>query len=193
MTKTAWSLKRKEITQATPGATKRKFIYNVSRSAYQKDWGRDYQQPGLKARFLAFLFRILPKIGPLKAFAFHPPTPETEKMFMQSVNDTLDQYRRLLAAHGQGQLKLPNTNFDTGEPTKPGAYRLADDAYATLLDKLKGKPVSPELRADILAFYSDLNAPFATKKDEKAWAEVLKGLDELKAQGSGPPRAPPSP
>src|SRR5438876_4812672 len=42
-------------------------------------------------------------------------------LFMKSVNETLDQYRALLAAQGQGALKLANQNFDTGEPTKPGA------------------------------------------------------------------------
>ena len=184
MTKAAWSLKKDEIVKASPGATKRKFVFNISRSAYRRDWGSEYQRPGFKARFFAFIFRLIPKVGPLKAFAFHPPSAQTERMFMQSVNDTLDQYRRLLADHARGTLKLPNENFDTGEPTKPGAYRLADTAYATLLDMLKGKPITPELRANILAFYSDLNAPFATKKDEKAWGQLLKELDELKAQSS---------
>jgi hypothetical protein len=181
MTKAAWSMKAKELMQSRPGITKQKFIYNLSRASYHKDWGREYQRPGFRARLIAFLFRVIPKVGPFKAFAFHPPTPETEKMFMESVNKTLDQYRALLAAHGQGALKLPNENFDIGEPIKAGKYRLADDAYATLLDKLHGKPVPPELRADILAFYSDLNAPFATKKDPKAWQKVLQELDELKA------------
>jgi hypothetical protein len=105
-------------------------------------------------------------------------------MFMKSVNETLTQYRQLLAAQGQGVLKLPNENFDTGEATKPGAYRLADNTYAKLLDKLSGKPVSPELRADILAFYSDTSAPLATKKDEKAWKKLLSELDALKAEKS---------
>jgi hypothetical protein len=181
MTKAAWSMKAKELMQSRPGITKQKFIYNLSRASYHKDWGREYQRPGFRARLIAFLFRVIPKVGPFKAFAFHPPTPETEKMFMESVNKTLDQYRALLAAHGQGALRLPNENFDIGEPIKAGKYRLADDAYATLLDKLHGKPVPPELRADILAFYSDLNAPFATKKDPKAWQKVLQELDELKA------------
>jgi hypothetical protein len=181
MTKAAWSMKAKELMKSRPGITKQKFVYNLSRASYHKDWGREYQKPGFRARLIAFLFRVIPKVGPFKAFAFHPPTPETEKMFMESVNKTLDQYRALLAAHGQGALKLPNENFDIGEPIKAGKYRLADDAYATLIDKLHGKPVPPELRADILAFYSDLNVPFATKKDLKAWQKVLQELDELKA------------
>lgn len=181
MTKAAWSMKKNELMKSQPGITKQKFIYNLSRASYQKEWGNQYRRPGFLARLIGFIVRIVPKIGPLKAFAFHPPTPETEKMFMESVNQTIDQYRALLTAHGQGALQLPNENFDIGEPIKAGRYRLADEAYATLLDKLHGKPVPPELRADILAFYSDLNAPFATKKDPKAWQKVLQQLDELKA------------
>jgi hypothetical protein len=180
MTKAAWAMKGKELMKSKPGLTKRKFVYNMSRSEYQKKWNNSYQQPGFGSRVIAFFFRILPKVGPLKAFAFHAPTPEAEKLFMQSVNGTLDQYRQLLAAHAKGTLKLPNENFDTGAPVTPGKYRLADQAYATLLDKLQGKPVPPELRDDILAYFSDLNAPYAVKSDPKAWEKVLKELDSLR-------------
>jgi hypothetical protein len=51
-----------------------------------------------------------------------------------------------------------------------------------LLDKVSGKPIPADLRADILAFYSDTNAPIATKKDELAWRKVLRDLDTLRAQ-----------
>jgi hypothetical protein len=182
ITRAAWDLKKNEIMKAQPGITKRKFVYNLSRSSYRKKWGQNYRGPGFRARAIAFVFQILPKVGPLKAFAFHPPTPATETLFMKSVNETLDHYRTLLAAQDHGTLKLPNENFDTGDPIKPGKYRLADAAYAKLLDKVSGKPIPADLRADILAFYSDLNAPFATKKDELAWRKVLRDLDTLKAQ-----------
>jgi hypothetical protein len=184
MTRAAWAMKGKELMKSQPGMTKRKFVYNLSRSSYRKNWGKDYKGPGFGARVIAFIFRILPKIGPLKAFAFIPPTPETEKLFMESVNRSLEQYRRLLSAHDKGTLRLPNENFDTGEPVKPGKYRLADGAYVTLVEKLHGKPVPPELRADILAYFADKETPFAIKRDPKAWAKVLKELDALKA-GSG--------
>jgi len=70
---------------------------------------------------IAFVFRIVPKFGPFKPFSFQPTPQTAQTMFMRSFNDTLDQYRRLLAAHGAGTLRLPNENFDTGQPTKPGA------------------------------------------------------------------------
>jgi hypothetical protein len=184
LTKTAWRLKKDEILKAQPSMTERKFIYNLSRASFHKEWGTKYERPGIKARILAFCFRILPKVGPFRAFAFQAPTPATQTLFMSSVNATLDQYRLLLAAQGRGSVKLLNENFDTGEPVKPGRYRLADDAYAKLLDKLADKPVPVELRDNILAFYSDLNAPFATKQNEKAWKKLLAELDALKASAA---------
>jgi hypothetical protein len=182
LTRAAWDLKKKDILKAQPSMTKRKFVYNLSRASYHKEWGKNYERPGFRARFIAIMFRVLPKVGPFKAFAFQPPTPATETLFMKSVNETLTEYRALLTAQGQDSLKLPNRNFDTGEAVKPGKYRLADDAYAKLLDKLNGKPVPADLREDILAFYSDMNAPFDTKKDEKAWVKVLRDLEALKGQ-----------
>jgi hypothetical protein len=187
LTRAAWNLKKNELLKAQPSLTKRRFIYNLSHAEYHKTWGANHPHPGFGARAIALMFRIVPKVGPFKAFAFKPPTPATETLFMKSVNETLAQYRILLAAQGRGPLKLRNVNFDTGEPLKPGIYRLADAAYAKLLDKLSGKPVPADLRADILAFYSNIDAPFATKKDPKAWAKVLRDLDALKAQEQ-PPR-----
>jgi Zinc dependent phospholipase C len=182
ITRAAWDMQKQKLGSAPPTITKKRFMYNLSRASYQKEWGKNYERPGFRARLIAWVFRVIPKIGPFKAFAFKPPTPATETMFMKSVNETLTQYRTLLAAQGRGALKLPNLNFDTGEPVKPGSYRLADAAYAKLLDKLNGKPVPPDLRDNILAYYSDMSAPFATKKDPKAWEKVLRDLDALKAQ-----------
>lgn len=181
MTKAAWSLKKDEIQKAQPSATRKKFIYNLSRSDYRKKWGKAYKKPGFGARFIALMFRLVPKVGPFKALAFQPAPPAAETMFMRSFNETLERYRTLLVAHDRGTLLLPNQNFDTGEPTKPGAYRLADETYAKLLAKLDGKTVSPELRANILEFYSNLSAPLATKSDDKVWKKVINGLDTLRA------------
>jgi hypothetical protein len=39
---------------------------------------------------------------------------------------------------------------------------------------------TPDLRVDILHFYSDLAAPIETKKDNDRWQSVLVDLDQLK-------------
>src|SRR6266481_7691012 len=91
MTKAAWRLKKDEILKAEPGMTQRKFVYNISRASYHRQWGTKCQHPGFAAGALAFLFQLMPKVGPLKAFFFYNHTPTTEKLFMASVNHTLEQ------------------------------------------------------------------------------------------------------
>ncbi len=114
-TRIAWSLKKDDIMKDQPGITKKKFLYNLSRASYQKNWGKQYQPPTFGEKFLAFLIRILPKIGPLKVLQLKTPTPAAERMFEASFNATLDRYRKLLGQVGRGQPDLPNDNFDTGE------------------------------------------------------------------------------
>ena len=180
-TRVAWHMKRHEIQDSHPNEVRSQFIYNVSNSEYRKDWGKTYEKPGMGARIKAFLLRLVPKVGPFSALAFHPPTPAVEQLYMHSFNETLKDYRGLLVAQQEGRLRLPNDNFDTGELTEPTAYPFTDKAYAELLDKVSGKPISDALRIDILAFYVDLAAPYETKKDPKAWQILLSELTRLKA------------
>jgi Zinc dependent phospholipase C len=182
-TKVAWSLRKDEIKADLPGITKRKFRYNLSKSNYEREWGKNYQKPTFGERFLAFLYKLLPKFGPLKVLQFKTPTPEAQHMFRESFNATLDKYRQLLADVGNGQLDLPNDNFDVGEATGPGKYSMNDDAHAKLLNKLADRKfagISPELRDELLHFYSEPDAPYSTKRDAKAWATVQSELIQLK-------------
>lgn len=131
-TKVAWVMKKKELQQHTPGVVRRKFIYNITRASYEKEWGKDYDRPSLGERTLAFILRIIPHVGPLRALSFKVPTPASESLFMKGFDATLDNYRTLLKAVGTNTLKLPEMNFDTGQPTQAGTYRLADEARAQL-------------------------------------------------------------
>jgi hypothetical protein len=192
MTKVAWELKKDEIEKNSPGITREKFVYNLSRADYEKDFGKEYENPGFFAKATSWLFRVLPKVGPLKSLAFKPPTPEAERFFMESFNTTLDQYRAMLAEVRNGGLDLQNRDFDTGRPTRAGEYRLADETYAKLLAKLEKnnfEMAAPEIRQNILAFYGDLNAPIATKKDKDEWRDTLRALDKLRAAQPQPTRA----
>jgi hypothetical protein len=187
LTRAAWEAKKDEIEKASPGITREKFIYNLSQAEYEKEWGTEYEKPGFRSKAIAFFIRAMPKIGPLKALAFKVPTPEAERVFMESFNATLDRYRGMLAQAGRGRLDLQNRDFDTGRPTRAGEYRLADEAYATLLEKLADRnfeKVTATLRENILAFYGDLNAPIATKKDKDDWRTTLRALDRLKASAA---------
>ena len=46
LTKVAWQIKKEEIRKELPGITRKKFLYNLSRSSYEKNWGSTYQRPG---------------------------------------------------------------------------------------------------------------------------------------------------
>lgn len=187
MTRVAWQLKKDEIIKDVPSITRKKFLYNLSRASYQKSWGNEYQRPGFRSRLLTFCIRLMPRVGRSRALAFRTPTPEVEKMFMASFNSTLDRYRALLSAQKAGKLELPNRNFDIGELTGAGTYKLSDEAYAHLLGKLDGHypDMPPDLRLDILAYYVDLSAPISTKTDAGDWAKVIKELDALKIVSAG--------
>jgi hypothetical protein len=187
LTRVAWQMKKSEIVRDVPSATRKKFLYNLSRASYRKEWGGEYERPGFRSRLLAFVFRIMPRVGKSRDLRFEVPTPAVEKLFMASFNASLDRYRELLSELQADRLKLPNENFDVGEVTAAGGYRLGDHAYAQLLDKLDGHygDMPPELRVDILAFYGDLSAPVSTKSDSVEWAKVIKELDQLKAAGAG--------
>ena len=191
-TKVAWVLKKNDIQRDLPGITQRKFLYNLSKASYEKEWGKNYQEPGFGASFLAFIIRLIPKIGPLKALSFRTPTPETEKMFMASFNTALDEYKHLLADVGAGHLNLPNLNLDTGSKIQPGTYFMQDEAYARLLSNLEReqfKQISPELRSDILNYFRGFNLPAHMKRDKREktrvdWKKVPREVEELKSRQS---------
>jgi zinc dependent phospholipase C len=158
MTKVAWEIKKDEIQKTDPEITRQKFLYTLSRSAYEKEWGKDYRRPGPSTRVLAFFIRVLPKIGPFRALQFRTPTPETEKLFIDSVNDTIRRYRELLAVEAARHPNLPNENLDIGRVASYGAYSGSDKTYEKLVDKLARKHIDripSELRDNILAFYGD--------------------------------------
>jgi hypothetical protein len=183
-TRIAWRLKKDEIKDDIPNATKRKFLFNLSRSNYEREWGKDYRKPSPYERFLAFLFKLIPKFGPLKILQFRTPTPQTEQMFEASFNATLDRYRGLLTEVREARLDLPNNNFDVGESTGPGKYRLNDEAHAELLAKLaenKFASATSDLKAELLHFFAEPDAPYATKRNAKAWAKVQTQLQQLRS------------
>lgn len=184
MTQVALQTHKKELVRETPNFTKRKFLYRLSRSDYEKLWGKDYKKPGMGTRILSTLLRYMPKVGPFKGLAFNNPTPQTEDLYFKSINTTVDQYRVFLEQVRNDKLVLPNCDLDSGLPTKAAEYSLTDDAYAKLLLQLADRKfdlTSPELRDNILYFYSDLSMAIETKKDRGRWQSVLTDLDQLRA------------
>jgi hypothetical protein len=184
MTRVALQTHKKELMRETPNFAKQKFLYRLSRSGYEKEWGKDYVKPGVGTRILSSLLRYMPKVGPFKGLAFNTPTARTEDLYIKSINTTVDQYRAFLRQVPTKKFSLPNLDLDSGRATKATEYSLSDDSYAKLLARLSGGKfglTTPELRDNILAFYSDPAAPINTKKKRRAWQNVLTELDQLKS------------
>jgi len=183
MTRVALLSRRDVIVQDTPNFSKKKFLYYLSRSNYEHEWGTVYRKPGVGARILAFFLKLLPKIGPFKAVTFKIPTKQTEDMYIKSVDATVENYATLLHQAKGGSVDLPNRDFDTGKETRRGEYALTDKTYAKLVDNLASKttdPLSPALHDDLLRFYADPNASDATRKNAKAWQKLQAEWQGLK-------------
>src|ERR1700681_3613990 len=139
MTQVALQTHKKDLMRETPNFAKRKFLYRLSRSDYEKEWGKDYVKPGVGTRILSTLLRYMPKIGPFKGLAFNSPTAQTEDLYVRSINTTIDQYRTFLEAVRTDSLVLRNCDFDSGKVTKAAEYSLTDETYAKLLAPLSGR------------------------------------------------------
>lgn len=184
MTRVALLTRKQQMVAETPNFNSRKFRYYLSRTDYQREWGKGYRRPGTGARVLAFFLKFMPKFGPFKALDFKIPTRHTEDLYIASVDHTLDDYRKLLDEVKKRNLHLANTDFDTGRMTHAGEYPLTDNAYAHLLDHLARdnfKQLTPELQKNIIAFYQDDQAPIATKKKPAAWERAQQELQKLKS------------
>jgi len=193
MTQVALAMRKKDLMRETPDFARKKFLYRLSRSDYEREWGKTYTKPGLGTRILATLLRFIPKIGPFKALGFNNPTPQTEDLYIKSIDTTTDRYRTLLEEVRTGKLVLPNCNLDDGNPTEAGEYSLTDEAYASLLAQLSAHNfdrTSAQLRDNILQFYADPSLPNETKKDAARWQAVLTDLSQLKSVTPSPAPVP---
>jgi Zinc dependent phospholipase C len=184
MTQVALKIHKKDLIRETPDFAKQKFLYRLSRSDYEKEWGKTYQKPGLGTRILAALLRFVPTIGPFRGLGFNNPTPKTEDLYIKSIDATTDRYQVLLEEVKAGKLALPNDDLDDGNKTAPGEYSLADDTYATLLTKLsanKFNEISAQLRNNILQFYEGNPNRIEAQKDPANWQNIQSNLSQLKA------------
>lgn len=189
MTRVALLNRRADLVQETPNFDKHKFLYHISRSNYEKEWGKGYRRPGIGSKILAFFLRIIPKVGPASALDFKVPTTQTEDLYIKSVDRTIDEYRRLLRQVRSNDLIFPDTDCDTGRDTAPDEYSLADKTYSRLLDDLSRQhfaQVTPQLQANLLTFYAN---PREELNHEKG-SQREKTKEELEQLKSCSPTAP---
>lgn len=187
MTRVALLTKHAELVKENPDFDQKKFVYRLSRAEYDKEWGTQYQKPGWPTRLFAAFVRILPKIGPLRNVDITLPTPVTEDLYIKSVNKTVDSYKAQLVTLRQrrNHIDLPNLDFDTGNPTRPEEYKLADQTYAKLVQKLAERKfdlVNAGLQANLIAFYSNPAHTQAGDISSDEWNKVKAAVSDLKAR-----------
>lgn len=143
-------------------------------------------KPSFSTRVFAVVIFILPKWGALSDLSLHGPTVGTELDYVKSVNIADTEFADLLSRLEDGskqKFEVPDLDLDTGFVTKPGTYRLTDRTYAKLLHKVTRESARPPLglRQNIIAFYSDPNAPIETKRHPKEWQRVQAELTILRS------------
>ena len=98
MTKVAWNRKRDQILKVTPGMRRTQFVFHLPRRQYDDQFGRDYARPHGFARFVAVVYNLLPKIGPFRSLSFSVPSPEAERLFLESFTIARERFRQSLDA-----------------------------------------------------------------------------------------------
>ncbi len=161
-----------------------KMASEAARVASENNWQYYRRRPGLFTYSLAGIIYILPKFGPLKLVAIKGPTEATEEDYVRSVNRSTDALRSALGRFGGPEPGLENRDLDTGSLTRPGGYKLSDEAYATLLHRLVANPRSPipsRVKADVLEYYADPDAPIYSKMYPERWTKIQADLLILEA------------
>lgn len=82
---------------------------------------------------------------------------------------------------------LRNRDLDTGSMVRPGGYPLTDATYCRLIHRLAAKPsqaIPPGIKADILAYYADMNVDFATKSNAATWKVLQADLVALQTMAT---------
>jgi hypothetical protein len=186
LTRTAWALKKKDIIKNNPGMTSRKFHFKMNRREYYAKYGRDREKPNLRTRVTAFIIRIFPKVGPLRALKFKPPGPKAEKLFIMAFDTSLVKYAVVLQKlKSNEKLFLPDMDFDTGKPTVFGEYGLADQSYSQLiikLDKDKFTNTTQPLKQNILSYFSKADSTVDPPKKLYDWKKTNHALQQLKSK-----------
>jgi hypothetical protein len=188
LTRIAWRDHREEIEARSPGITEQSFVYTLTAKDYDSEFGTSYRKPGILARILAVLLKVVPKIGPFKPLAFEPLSPDVERLFVESAEAARRRYRAALGTLRRSDFDLPNTDFDTGDAPAAGRNRLADETYADLLHKLAKRDfetVPEALVVQLKAFFDDGGGNPRRSRSAAVNPRVRRDLQALSARRMG--------
>ena len=179
-TEVALALRKNQIAREEPDRARSEFLYHLSQADYEKDYGAKYRKPGIFARILAFMLKLVPKVGPFKVLKYKDPTPQTADLYFRSMDNVIVEYRRLVHQVEAGNLAIRNRNLDTGNVTRATEYSLADKTYSDLVRRIAKNHfahLTPALKASLLSFFASGPADLSVKpKDWKKTQTALAGL-----------------
>ncbi|HEY2386562.1 MAG TPA: zinc dependent phospholipase C family protein [Candidatus Binatia bacterium] len=132
----AWQLYKADIEKLDPRVTPAGFVYDLSRHDFEKQFGKTFDEPGYFAKFVAFMVKLVPNVGPFKRMAYKPLPPESVQLFNTALDHSIERYRATIAGLRRGQTAFADDNLDTGKVAHPGEYEPADEARASLAKKL---------------------------------------------------------
>jgi len=183
----AWELYRGDISELQPTATSQTFVFRLSRSDFEKQFGKAFQEPGYFFRFVSFLGNLLPNVGPLKRLPYKPLPSDVRQLYGDGFHRAVAAYQATIAKSGSRGLRLANVDLDTGRATRAGEYELADKTHAELLQRLAREHFANlprELGADLVAYYRDIDAgiPGMDSGDKQ---EILSALAQLRSVMNG--------
>ena len=188
MTEVALATHKPEIEHEYNDRAKQDFIYHLSRADYDRQFGTRYRHPGIFARVLGFLIKLMP-FGPAKVLGYRNPTPRTEDLYFRSMDHVLQEYHLLVRQVSQGDLHIPNRNLDTGWRTREGEYMLADQTYSDLvrrLDQDHFAHLTPAIRDNILQYFA-AGPPANGSLKPKRWRKTETALAVLRIAHAGAP------
>jgi hypothetical protein len=184
LTRKAWRANRAEIRKTYGKGAKRKFKYKMSDRMYKKEFSGKQSKPDFKARALAFIVRILPKVGPLKNLKFVYPGPEGEKRFTQVFDTIIRNYAIALHNWDDHKLRLNDINLDTGGPLAFGSYRLADKTYCDLVINLQKEGfacLTQTLKQHLVAYFDGALLRELYKENPEDEANMQVALQQMRA------------
>jgi hypothetical protein len=189
MTRVALVAYRKQLQAEDPSFNSRKFIYRVKKSQYRRQYGSVYKEPDFGAHVVAFFVRCMPKVGPFRSLRLSLPNAQEEDIYLKSVNLAVDNYTSYLVqlkhpSAVENGLVLPDLNLDTGRPTAPGEYRLADFSYAHLLKQItatRAPQIPSSLHQSLLTYYASTAMPATFLSKPKQWQQVQASLVILRS------------
>ena len=188
MTQVALATNKPEIEHEYHDRAKQDFLYHLSRADYERQFGSNYRRPGIFARILGFLIKLVP-FGPAKILGYRNPTPQTEDLYFRSMDHVLQEYHLLVRQVSAGDLRIPDRNLDTGLLTREGEYKLADETYADLLSRLDRDHfahLTPAVRANILQYFAS-GPPANGSLKPSQWEKTEQALALLRSATTGPP------